>query len=281
MFKTYDFSVDLSNIDRNAYINEAARLIDDLKPHHGETVRTFTQDKASFGETPEVCKITGNDFIEKKRNIPHIFTQLSEDYDFYQIRFPVNFIKKSVWAFNKLEVIIDLLADPDNPQRYPKAFQVLPDKKFLYSLQSSSSIAVNIDDNFQFSADPRVEIHDLLTLAQVSAKSESNAGMVLGPYKYSMKRARVDHSDIGNQWIFWILDGIEFVQDSTPDLVIITQIAKNTKKLNIRAQLQAYCDFSLLPEDLQTVVGSLPDDIKSFFIKGCPALDIKEYRLTL
>ncbi|HEY9059464.1 MAG TPA: hypothetical protein VIO64_03020 [Pseudobacteroides sp.] len=281
MFKTYDFSVDLSNIDRNAYINEAARLTDDLTPHQGETVRAFTQDKASFGETPEVYKITVKDFIEKKRNIPHIFSQLSEDYDFYWIRFPVNFIKKSVWAFNKLEVIIDLLADPENPQRYPKAFQVLPDKKFLYPLQSSSSIAVNIDDNFQFSADPRVETHDLFTLAQVSAKSESNTGMVLGPLKYSLKRARVDHSDIGNQWIFWMLDGIEFVQDSSPDLVIITQIAKNTEKLNIRAQLQAYCDFSLLHEDIQTVVGSLPDDIKRFFIKGCPASDIKEYRLTL
>jgi hypothetical protein len=284
MFKTYDFSIDLSNIDRNAYINEAARLADgriDRKPELSEIIRAFAEDRASFAKAPEVHKMTSKNFIDKNRSIPYIFSQLSEDYDFYWIRFPIDFIKKSSQAFNKLEVIIDFLADPDDPQKYPKAFQILPDRKFMHLLESSSSIAINIDENFQFSHNPHVGTHGLPGVGEVSSKANENIGLVLGPFEYYLKKARVDHSDPGSQWIFWMLDGIDFVQNTSPDLVIITQIHKNAGKLNIRAQLQAYCNFYMLREDIQTIVNSLPDSIKRFFTKGFPVQDIKEYHLNL
>jgi len=311
MFKAYDFSLDLSNIDRDAYIYEAAKLADDIKDREpvlsgnlkpdsitvpsnynplssdssksveGQIIRTYAQDMASFAKKPDVYKITDEDFIAKKRDIPHIFSQFTEDYDFYWIRFPINIIKKSNWAFNKIEVIIDFLADTDTPHSYPKVFQILPDKKHMYFIQTSGSVAINIDENFQFAANPNIESTGLTGAAEVSSKAESNAGLVLGPFKYSLNKAKVDHSDIGSQWLFWILNGIEFVQDTSPDLIILTQVRKNTKHLNIRAQLQAYCDFSLLNTDIQKIINLLPDNIKNFFVKGCPVRDINEYHLNL
>ncbi|KNY26490.1 hypothetical protein [Pseudobacteroides cellulosolvens] len=312
MFKTYDFSVDLSNIDRDSYIYEAAKLADELKDKkavfsgnlkpdntpassnyntlssatipksdEGDIIRTLAQDIASFSNEPEVYKITGKDFIEKNRDIPHIFSQFSEDYNFYWIRFPINIVKKSGWAFNKLEAIIDFLADPHDPHRYPKVFQILPDKKHMYFIQANGSVAINIDENFQFAANPNIETKGLMGAAEVSAKSKTSNGLVVGPFKYSLNKAKMDHSDIGSQWLFWMLNGIEFVQDTSPDFVIITQLHKNTNKLNIRAQLQAYYDYSLLNTDLQTIVSDLPDTIRSYFIKGCPVRDIKEYHLDL
>ncbi len=312
MFKTYDFSVDLSNIDRDALINEAAKLADELKDKkpvlsgnlkpdnttassnyntlssevlpksfEGDIIRTFAEDRASFANEPEVYKITDKDFIDKKRNIPHIFSQFSEDYDFYWIRFPIEFIKKSGWAFNKLEAIIDFHADPDDPQRYPKVFQILPDKKHMYFIHTNGSVAINIDENFQFATNPNIEAASLMKTAEVSAKAKSNAGLVLGPFQYSLSNAKIDHSDIGSQWLFWMLNGIEFVQNTSPDFVILTQLRKNTKKLNISAHLQTYCDYSLLNANIQSVVNSLPDTIKSYFIKGCPIKNIKEYHLDL
>ncbi|HOV28194.1 MAG TPA: hypothetical protein PK566_17795 [Pseudobacteroides sp.] len=301
MFKTYDFSLDLSNIDRDAYIYKAAKLADEIKDRkpvlsgnlkpdsitepsksiEGEIIRTYAQDMASFAKKLDVYKITDKDFIAKKRDISHIFREFTEDYDFYWIRFPINIVKKSNWAFNKIEVIIDFLADPDTPNLYPKAFQILPDKKLMYYIQNSGSVAIDINDYFQFAANPNIETSGLMGVAEVSSKAESNAGLVLGPFKYSLNNAKIDHSDIGSQWLFWMLNSTEFVQDTSPDLIIIAQVHKNFKHLNIRAHLQAYCDFSQLNTDIQEIINVLPDNIKNFFVKGCPVKDINEYHLNL
>jgi hypothetical protein len=288
---TYDFSVDMAGIDRQAMLQEASSLLDAHRSHmgggsraavaspEGNLVRDLQDDQASLAAAPDVYRITDKDFLERQRPVPVRFQELSKQFKFFWLRFPVGLMPRRHWAFNRLEVKV--LFNPEGAANLrPKAYQILPDKKFQELLKVSDRLEVTLDEHFEFSAKPAVNVG--LGKAGASASVDGAAGLklVAGPFEYRIARAKIDNSGPGLEWVFWRLDGAEFFQENRPDLVAIVQTPKEATEFKVHAAMQAYRYFNTGAADWQEAILGLPARIAEFFQRGAPILDTREYELT-
>jgi hypothetical protein len=114
----------------------------------------------------------------------------------------------------------------------------------------------------------------------VEAVANAGAGVVLGPFTYELKRAQIDHNAVGTEWVFWRLDGAQFFQDDSPELIVIAQVPNEVTSVQLSAQLQAYRNFNFLTADLTQVIQQLPSSLRSFFTGGMPLRDERQWDLT-
>ena len=97
---------------------------------------------------------------------------------------------------------------------------------------------------------------------------------------YNVKKAKIDHSAIGLEKVFWRLDGAEFFQESDFPLVVVLQVPKETKEVKVAAVMQASRYFAFLSADLQDAVSELGRRFRTFFEAGIPIQDQKLWDIT-
>lgn len=293
---TLDFSFNMEGLDRQALLREAAERLDLRRAHlgeedsisetpEGELARALLNDVAEFADFPVVYKITDKDFLKRNLEVPVRFQQLARDYNFYWLYFPIALFPKHNWAFNRLELVVEFNPDDPAPHTRPKAYQILPEKKFQTLLEMSDHLEVSLDENFEFKAkaatpELQADLAEGKIGGGVEVKYAGGMGLVVGPFVYRLKRAKIDHTPTGMQKVFWRLDGAEFFQENNPAIVVITQIPKETKEVKVAAAMQAYRYFNYASAGLQQAVEELVKSLKRFFKDGLPIRDEKTWDIT-
>jgi hypothetical protein len=116
--------------------------------------------------------------------------------------------------------------------------------------------------------------------AGVDAKLAGEIGVIAGPFRYSLKKAQLDHSPVGTEKVFWTLDGAEFFQDDDPTLIVVLQIPKAVEQVKIAAALQASHRFNLFVASLGAHIKYFSEQLANFFRKGAPAQDTHVWDIT-
>lgn len=290
------FSYDMHGIDRQALLSEAAAQFDLRRRHlgagdeavataEGDITRALALDAAEFAAFPDVYRISDDDFLEQHRSVPMRFAELSERYAFYWLNVPIYLRPQRNWAFNRLEVALEFNPGDAAPHSRPKAYQILPAKKFQTLLEVNESLEIGLDENFEFKAQTgalQAEAGSAAVTGSASAglKLEAGLGLKAGRFEYRLKRAKIDHTAVGLERVFWRLDGAEFFQDDVPALVVIMQVPKETTAVSVTAVLQAYRYFSWLSAGVQDAVEELTRSMRSFFKAGAPLRHQARWDLT-
>lgn len=282
-----DFSFDMQGIDRHALLTEAAARLDALSSFLGvgeaagdaeaaALLRELDGDTIGFPDFPIVYKITDRTYLTHSLKVPVNFTTLTQNFNFYWLYVPIAlFPKSALRGFRKLEMIIEFNRGETVPHLRPQAYQILPNERFQTLLEVSGNVEVRLDENFELSAStPQMDVNLGYASAKAGAgmtvKEAAGLGMVLGPYIYRLKRAKITHTHPGLAKVRWTLDGAEFFQDDSPELIVVIQVPKEVTQLKVVAAMQAYRHFSLLPSRLQRAVDDFPEWIQKFLRAGMP-----------
>jgi hypothetical protein len=293
----FEFGFNMEGVDRNALLADAAERLNVLSGHLGgevervgdsplaALVKELQADAAEFAKSPLVQKITDKTFTDGNLQIGDRFKELTKDHNLYCIDFPVYLHAKRGWGFNKLEVIVEFNPEDSDPITRPKAIRIMPEKKFETQLQAGTHLEVGLDENLDFSAksgtmEAQTGNAQISAGAGAGAKLASGLNLVAGPFKYDVKKAKIEHSAIGLEKVFWRLDGAEFFQESDFPLVVVLQVPKETKAVKVAAVMQVSRYFSLLSADLQDAVAELGRRFRTFFEAGIPIQDQKLWDLT-
>lgn len=283
-----DFSYDMRGVQRDALLRDAAGIFDALSGHlgvgkshakdgsaPGDATRLLLEDVAEFAGSPDVYRITDRAFLDKNRPLPVRFRELTERFEFYWLRFPIGLMPRRGWRFNRLEAKIEFNPGGD-PSLRPKAWQILPDRKFQTQLKIDDRLEVSIDENFEFGAKAKAAGAN----AAVDVSSAAKLGLTIGPFEYRVTAEQINHSGTGLEWVFWRLDGAEFFEENRPELVVVAQVPRPAQEFKIEATLQVYRYLHLLGADFRDAVKELPEKLRSFFANGLPMLDQESYDLT-
>ena len=293
------FSVNMEGIDRDALLAQAALELDALHGHlgnepafqqetpEGAFVRGLAKDVAEFDKKGNLYpyKITKADFTASKVEVPVRFLKLAQEFDFYEMRIPFNLWPRPDWAFNYLEMQVELDA-PGASQ--PAIYQILPAKQFQDMVSVDGRLEVRLGENFEFqAAAPPIIVPTGIpgvgasARAEVEASVKSGAGVVIGPFIYHWKKTKINNDGVGTRRVFWRIDGAEFFQENDLNLLVIVQTPKVLKELTVDARMIAGRYFSLANSNLQRAVKQLPEALRTFFQNGAPIPDQHSWTVSL
>jgi hypothetical protein len=289
------FTVDAAHFDRQAILRDAATLIDAAVGHlgpggavaesdEGRLTRALSDDEARLPAYPDMHRITDADFLAQHKAMPVTLQQLAENFNFYWLRFPIGLRPQLHWAFNLLEVRVEFGAGAP-PHLRPKAYRILPDKQFKTLLEANMSLEFKLNENLEFEASTgqlaaAAGPATARATAAAGGTAKAGAGAVFGPFQYSVKQAKIDHTAPGLEWVFWRLDGAQFFQEDVPELITILQVPKELKACEVKAELQASRYFNFAAAPLQKAIAQIPALLKGFFEAGLPLRDEKTWTVT-
>jgi hypothetical protein len=288
------FTFDMSGVDRGSLLASAAATFDGLaaslggaadsaETEAGTIARALAGDQASFSKFPDVYQITDRTFLARDLQVPARFKELSRDFRFYWLYVPIGLIPQYNWGFNRLEVAIEFNPDETRAERRPRAYQILPAKQFQDLITATAKLEVRIDENFEFAARaPAVSLPANLGSvgASVEASAAGAAGLTVGPFEYHIKRSKIDHTPVGMEHVWWRIDGAEFFQEDSPEMIVLVQVPSATKRVAVAAALQAYRYFNFATAGLRESVKHLPDAVRTFFQAGAPLRADERWDLT-
>jgi hypothetical protein len=292
-----DFSFNMEGLDRNALLTETAERLNVLSSHLGgedsnrgdsplaALVKELQGDAAEFAKLPVVQKITEERFTGSNLQIGDRFRELTKSHNLYCVDFPVYLHAKRGWGFSRLEAIVEFNPENSDPLTRPKAIRILPDKQFQTQLQGGTRLEFGLDENLDFSArsgvmGARSGDAQVSASAEAGAKASTGFHLLAGPFAYQVKKAKIDHSAVGLEKVFWRVDGTEFFQENDFPLVVVLQVPKATKEVKVAAVMQASRSFSFLSADLQDAIGELGRRIRTFFEAGTPIQDRQLWDIT-
>jgi hypothetical protein len=102
----------------------------------------------------------------------------------------------------------------------------------------------------------------------VSVKAAGGAGLAVGPFYYRVKKAKIQHTSPGNTRVAWRISGAEFFQEDSPDLVVVIQVPKKVKDVQVDCVMQAYRNFSFAVGNLSQAITALPEWMQMVFKTG-------------
>lgn len=287
-------------IDRRALLEEAARVFDAVPGHLGSTssgispIQTqegeltramIDQDKLEFNGFPLLEKITEEDFEASKAIVPSRFKQLSQDYHFYKVRFPIYLHSAPHWGFDHFRLELEMYSPTAPEHLQPCSYKILPAKQFQQYLKAEAGVTICFNENFELSAGAgpiSLAAAGVPLTAQASAggKLASNIGLEVGSLQFGLKKIKLDHSQMGTQKVWWKLMGAEFFEQENLDLLLIMQIPRETRDVTIKAWMSAARYFNFADAGLRSAVKQLREALRVFFEDGCPIEAAKTWDLT-
>jgi len=295
----FDFDFDFGGRSRADLLAEAKETVHGLRgplgPEPGAADPTveaasrllteLEQTVAEFSAFPQVLRLEEKHFADHGLPVPRRFQDLSQEYRFYWLHFPMTLKPLENSPFVKLKCAVEFNPGIADGRLRPRAHMILPDKKFKQLLEFNDSLELRIGENFEFEAaseDLALQAGELKATgkASVDAKVAGNVGLLAGPFTYRLKRAQVDHSPVGTEKVFWTLDGAEFFQEDDPTLIAILQVPLTVDEVKIAAALQAYHQFSLLAGTLGEVINYLRQRLATFFRQGAPVQDTQVWDIS-
>lgn len=293
------FSVSMEDIDRDDLLAQAALALDAQysplgaayatlpETPVGAFVRDLKNDIAAFDKKGNLYpyKITKADFTACGAEVPVRFLKLAQDFNFYEMRIPFNLWPRRDWAFNYLEMQVELDAPGDSQ---PAIYQILPAKQFQNIVSLDGRLEVRLGENFEFQAStPPIVVPTGIpgvgasAQAEVDASVKSSAGLIIGPFIFHWKKSKVNNDGVGTRRVFWRIDGAEFFQEKDLNLVVVVQMPKTVKQLRVDASMIAGRYFNLANSNLQRAVKQLPEALRTFFQNGAPIPDQHSWNLSL
>jgi len=290
--ETVDFSSP-GVADRAALLLEAADRLDRLSGHlgpgqqaadpYGQLLRDLITDRAEFAAHPDLRSLPA---VSPAQAAVSTF-RMTDEFSFWWLRIPLLLFPRRSWGFTRLEVRIELSPTEQHPERRPKAFDILPNRRFdtLLKAKSEVMLGVGVDGHFAVEvpevgvAIPGVGMGSVG--AGASAKARIGGEVGVGPLAVRMVAARVDHTAEGLEKVFWRLDGAEFFEENQPELVVVLQVPKGVETFDVVGVLQAYRRFNLFPAGLQAAVRQLPEALRVFFSGGAPLSAQTTYALAV
>lgn len=276
-------------VDRAALLLDAADRVERLAGHLGEgdappdrfgaMLRDLAEDKAEFAAQVDVRPLPQVD--------PAAEFRLADRFSFWWLRIPLLLFPRRDWAFTRLEVQIELSPDEPGPERRPKAFDILPSRRFdeIFTVGGHVRVGVGADGRFAVET-PDVSVPlgggaELTAGAGARASASAGADVGAGPVGFRAVKARIDHSAPGLERVFWRLDGAQFFQENQPELVVVLQVPRGVRQASVVGVLQAYRRFNFFPAGLQSVIRQLPEALRVFFRNGAPLADQRSYDLAM
>jgi hypothetical protein len=258
----------------------------------GETVNAaetllaeLNEQRANFSDYVDIYPLREKNFTDHGLAVPVRFRELSKKSNFYWVRFPIFYQNKPNTPFNKIECALEFNPGEMDGYRRPRAMLLLPDRKFTNLLELSDSLSVKIGENFEFEA-ATTDMHVSTPAGTVGGKAgvdvatAGNLGLAVGPFTYTLKKAKVENSSPGAERVFWRVTGSEFFQESVPQFVVVLQVPKDVTNVRIAAALQAYSFFNLAAAGIGDVLRYLGERVASFFKAGAPVRDTQEWDIS-
>jgi hypothetical protein len=287
-----EFEFEFGDAARDELLNEAADMVRGL---HGDLgggagavdpdaavtqrlLELLNGDVAEFSAYPDVVQLERSHFSDRGLAVPAQFDALTQKHRFYWVRLPVTLAAPPEEPFRKLECAIELNPDEEQPHLRPRAHSILPDRRFDTKVAVDGGVDIHIGENLEFEAGlPRLSVPTPVgsasVAASVDAKVAAQAGVVVGPFKYRVRKARVTHSPAGTERVTWRLDGAEFVSEDDPTFIIVMQVPNGVENVQIAAALQAYHGFSLAEAGLAKTIHIFTSRLANFFRAGAPCFD--------
>lgn len=242
------------------------------------------QEVAEFAGFPEIVPLEARHFEMHGMKPPPRFEDLSRQHRFYWLRIPMTLRPLEDRPFVKLQCAVEFNPGVAAHLR-PVAQMILPDRKFQRMLDAHTSLTLGIGEDFEFEAKGQADVgtDDGLAAkgkASVDAKAAASAGMTVGPFQYTLKKAVVNHSGTGTEKVFWTLDGAGFFEEQEPVLVVVLRVPNEVKELHVAAALQAFHDIHWLVSSVGNFFTLLGDRMAGFFKKGAPATHTQVWDLT-
>ncbi|HSO27620.1 MAG TPA: hypothetical protein VLS48_06090, partial [Anaerolineales bacterium] len=159
----FNFAYDFEGQDRTALLHEAVAQLNALEggakgglesqeAGAGALAAALFQEQASLPVFPDVYHISDQDYLARDLAAPVKFTQLSKDFDFYWLRFRIGLLPSHNWTFNRLEVRVEFNPDGTAPHLRPRAYEILPNKKFQTLVEADQHLKLGFDENFELAA---------------------------------------------------------------------------------------------------------------------------------
>jgi hypothetical protein len=293
-----EFSANVSG-EREKLLLDAAAKIDALAGHlgsesadaggggseYGDLLRGLAEDTAEFGAYPDIYPIPVLDLPNADHTSAAWKAALEDGFTFSWVRIPLVLFPRRNWAFNRLEVRIEFNPREQDPQLRPKAFDILPNRRFDTVMKVGTEVTIRVGADAHFAlatGDIALDIGGASASVGAGVKTKGSIGAELGfaPMPYRAVAARVNHTDEGLERVFWRLDGGEFFRESSPQLIVIVQVPRGCTNPEMLGVMQAYRRFNLFPAGLQAAIRQLPEAFRVFFSQGAPIRATARYELT-
>lgn len=235
-------------------------------------LEALNREGATFSPVLEVYPLTENHFQLRKVKIPAEIADLWNLFDFYLLNVPVTLVPQSGWGFTELECSIEL-NENESPERRPVAHEVFPKEEWQNMIRASQGLSVGLDENLRFKADGGDLINQLPGIsgtAGVKGEVKAEAGLVIGPFKYNIRRPRIIARGRGDVKVYWRLSGEESLETDDLRLGIVAKVPKSVPRFHATGVLKATRNFKVLTADLSVLLKYVREKTKNFFEQGAP-----------
>lgn len=286
-----DFTIDIPPEDRNQLLQLAAGEVHALSQHLGDgnvdkvsasadMLKAIMEDAVILPPVPVIHKISDNEFLAKGFDLPVDIQQIAATNNFYWLQVPVGVFPKEDWAYSRIEV--GIVMEPQAGMDIPRAFRILPEKEFQELIKFDAGGEIGLDANFNFAGKTNdyhfnYKGNKLDLSAGAEAEAEFKNKLVFGPLSFKIRRVKMDHNGKNTHVVKWVVNDANTIQDGF-DLVVILQVPKTYKELNVYAEVRARKSLYDFPS-LLDLMKFLTEKAKMILKTGCPTQDKKEWSL--
>lgn len=298
----FGFEYEFGDADRAALLGEARRTIGALRSELGDAgvapragvppaprapgapdageqaaldlLDSFDRAVAEFGGYPDVVRLEERHFTEHGLTVPARFRELRRTHRFYWLRFPTVLRPRPGTVYDRLQCGVHFNPDVREGHLLPRAAMILPDRRFQEILAADLGGEVRIGESFEFEASTgRLERQagpaSAAGAASVDAKAAAGLGLVAGPFRYSVKRALVDHTAPGAAKVLWTLAGTEFLQTDDLAPIVVLQVPDGVDRVTVAGALRAYHRFDPAA-DVGQAFRYFTERLRAFLRAGAP-----------
>jgi hypothetical protein len=289
-----ELDVDFQPGDRRMFLDELADVARDYETSLGadEPAKESTsqlkqlaselgQELVEFSPRLNVVALNRKLFSDLSLDIPPTTEELFRRFNFYLVDFPITLVPRPGGSFTQLDCIVEF--NPDSPsEERPVAYQIFPHEEWQEVIHAWQGVNVGIDEKLQFNLDPAAAVEKLSGLplpakAAVELKMSANAGLILGPFDYHIRRPKIISKGRGNVKVYWRLHGEEDIAYQEPRLGIVLQVPKQISRVDAIGALAVSRKFHLFTSEIRHAMEFLSERAKNFLKSGAPASDKKPW----
>jgi len=229
---------------------------------------------AEFSPKLLVVPLDTQHFSELHVEAPPYLAKLLERYNFYLVNVPITLVPRPGGGFVRLECIVEFNPDRAAAER-PIAYQIFPNEEWQQIMHAWQGLSVGLDEKLEFKVDPIQAAAKLATLelplkAEIEQKTAGQAGLVVGPFDYDIRRAKIVSKGRGNVKVHWRMEGEGCTTQEEPRLGVVLQVPKEIASLDAIGVLVAYSSFHFFTANVGDVISLMSSRGADFFKKGAP-----------
>lgn len=218
--------------------------------------------------------------------VPRRFQDLSQQYRFYWLHFPITLSPLQNLPFSKLQLAVEFNPGVAEGHLRPRTQMILPDRKFQELLTMTDSLDLRIGEDFEFEASTEALDGEVSGVAKgkfkgaVEAKAAGKLGVAACPFTYRLKKALVEQSGVGTEKVIWRLSDSESLQENDATFIVVLQIPKSVKEVQIAAALKAYHQPNFAAMGVAQAISYFSQRVAAFFRAGAPISDQQVWDIT-